>query len=87
MRGRDGPSSGSVVFVVRFLMSGRLAGADDPDDIVLDLGVHHIEKALAARISDQDEAILVQGIRIVRRQLVVKCRRGFRERHAMLLQV
>jgi hypothetical protein len=52
-----------------------------------DLGVHDVKKALALRISDEDETRFVERVRIVRAQLVVECSRSFFERHAMLFQV
>jgi len=48
-----GPSRGSVVLVARFLMLGSLSCADDPDGILLHLGMHDVEQPLPLRVADQ----------------------------------
>src|SRR5438105_2908740 len=58
-------SSGSVVFVVRLFMPGRLSGADDADRVIAHLGIDDIEQATPPRVANQNEARAVQRIGVV----------------------
>src|ERR1019366_5526206 len=54
------PSSGSVVFIVRFFTFRSLSGADDSNALGGDLCVDHEQKPLLPRVSDEDESGLME---------------------------
>src|SRR5262249_22076301 len=82
-----GPSSGSIVFVARLLMFGGLSCADDADRFGCHLGVHHVEQSPKSGVPDQDEAVLVQAVRVVGAELVVKGGGCFLEGHTVLFSI
>src|SRR5688572_6506738 len=80
-------SSGSVVFVVCFFTASRLSRADDANCVVFDFRVHDIEQSLSGRIADEDEALAMKLIRVVRPQRVGERRGRLVERDPVLREV
>lgn len=80
-------SSGLVVFVVRFFTFGCLSCADDANRRLAHFRVDDIENASALREADENEASVVESVRIVSTERVGKRRLRLVERHLMLSQV